>query len=74
MLLVVCASVVAVVPKHINTMMKSVQVYSLRSKRFHAVSEQRIRNESQKTVRKMGQVKELGGGGEESFLAPSFIF
>ena len=27
-----------------------------------------------KTVQKVGQVKELGGGGEESFLTPSFIF
>ena len=36
-LLVVCPCVVAMVPKHINTMLISVQVYILHSKRFHAV-------------------------------------
>ena len=67
-LLVVCTCVVAMVPKHINTMLcASVQVYSLRSKHFHAVSGKGWGNES-KAAWKMGRVKEWGGGGEESLL------
>ena len=38
---------------------------SLRSKCFRAVSEQKTRNECQKTARKMWRAKERGGGGEE---------
>lgn len=77
MLLVVCTSIVTMVPKHVNTMLISVQVYSLHSKHFCAVSEQRMRNESQrlsKTALNMGQVKEWGGGGEESFLPRPLSF
>ena len=54
----------------------------LPSKRFRLVSEQRTRDESQRPRKKMAQVKERGGGGEErketvSFLRllfPSLIF
>ena len=45
----------------------------LRSKRLRAVSEQRTRNECQKTARKMWRVKERGGK-EENFPSPPLSF
>lgn len=72
MVLVVCASVVAVVPKHINTMMKSVQVYSLRNKRFRAVSEQRMR--SQRLCEKWGKEKSWKGVEKSRSLPPLSFF
>ena len=77
-LLVVCTCVVAMVPKHINTMLcASVQVYSLRSKRFHVVSGKEWGTRDEDCV-KNGASKKVGSGWERVHPSPppppSFIF
>lgn len=66
-LLVAYTCIVAMVLKHINTMLcASLQVYSLCSKRFHAVSGKEWGTRV-KDCLKMGRVKKWGGSGKESF-------